>query len=355
MEVYVNGRFLTQQITGVQRYAVEIARELKKALGNKVIFLSPSGILHKTLSEELGTIIIGRRMGHLWEQIDLPLYLNKKGKPLLINLANTAPILYRNKISTIHDIAFKVFPKTYSKSFLCLYKFLIPRIIKSSVRIITVSIFSKNEIIKYYEVPSEKIHVIYNGVHDEFTNSVKDELKNKNYFLAVFSLNYRKNVFALLDSFLELKKNDVSLFLVGDINTSAFTKVNLEKYKQYTQIKFLGRISDEELIQYYSNAIGFVYPSFYEGFGIPPLEAQRCGCPVIVSNTSCLPEIFKESVLYCDPFSKLSIRDKMDALLNNSDLLFQLKEKGYQNSLRFSWKVSSESLLNIIYDINTIP
>jgi glycosyltransferase involved in cell wall biosynthesis len=123
--------------------------------------------------------------------------------------------------------------------------------------------------------------------------------------------------------------------------------VNVDKYLNNPNIKFLGRVSDNELVKYYSNAVGFLYPSLYEGFGIPPLEAQCCECPVLVSNISSLPEIFGDSALCCNPFSIDSIKDSILTLLDNETHQY-LKAKGKQNIKRFSWEKSTNTVFNII-------
>lgn len=114
--IYVNARFLTQPITGVQRYSLEISLQLKQLMPS-IRFVAPQNVIHPEMVEALGVELVGSRTGHAWEQIDLPRFLRSNGSPLLVNLANTAPLLYGNKISTLHDIAFERFPKTSRGSF----------------------------------------------------------------------------------------------------------------------------------------------------------------------------------------------------------------------------------------------
>jgi glycosyltransferase involved in cell wall biosynthesis len=140
---------------------------------------------------------------------------------------------------------------------------------------------------------------------------------------------------------------DIYLYLTGDLETKSFTKIDIVKYLHNPQINILGRVPDDELIRYYSNATGFLYPSLYEGFGIPPLEAQNCGVPVLVSNVSSLPEIFRDSALYCDPFSIDSIVTGMLKLLDDN-ICKSLKAKNEQNIKRFSWEQSAMDIFNII-------
>ena len=200
MKISVNARFLTQPITGVQRFAIEISLRLKKELGEKIMFVSPKEIIQNEIAKELQVNTIGYTTCHLWEQIELPLYLKKKGSPLLLNFCNTAPLLYKNKISTIHDIAFEVYPETYSKAFLYVYRFLIPKICKNSKKIITVSDFSKQEIIKYYKTKTDKIQVIYNAVNDGFIYNENIELyTNLSVSLNKMNINNEKILNILLE------------------------------------------------------------------------------------------------------------------------------------------------------------
>lgn len=164
----INSRFLTQQITGVQRFAIEISLRLKDMLKDNVLFVAPNNIVQFEIAKQLNVKIIGKHTGHLWEQWDLPKWLKHNGSPLLLNLCNLAPLRYKNKISTIHDVSFVRFPQTYSRKFLLLYQFIIPKIILSSKLILTVSQFSKDEIVDVYKTDDKKIVVVYNAVSSFF-------------------------------------------------------------------------------------------------------------------------------------------------------------------------------------------
>ncbi|WP_103610081.1 glycosyltransferase family 4 protein [Campylobacter concisus] len=342
----VNARFLTQNITGVQRYAIEISKQLKIQLGNEVLFVSPKNIIHNKIAEELEVCVVGKNRGHIWEQFDLPIYLTKNKSPLLLNLANTAPICYGNNIVTLHDIAFERFSENFNWKFGIFYRLLIPRIAKKAIKIITVSEFSKQEICDFYKIPSQKIYVIYNAVSNIFNQKVKNY--SEKYVLAVSSLNYQKNFHSLIRAFNMLDDNNIKLFLVGDINRN-FADIGLLKDIQGNKnIVFKGRIDDDELISLYSNAVCFIYPSLYEGFGIPPLEAQACGCPVVCSNAASLPEVCGDSVIYFDPYSVKDMRDKILSVLNDEILQKELRTKGFNNIKRFSWKRSVEQVIEIL-------
>jgi len=342
----INSRFLTQNITGVQRFAIEISKQLKVLLGDEAQFVSPQNIINNELAKELKVKIVGNKTGHLWEQIDLPKYLKSIGNPLLLNLANTAPLFYINKISTIHDIAYEKFPQTFNWKFRLFYKLLIPRLITSSKHIFTVSEFSKKEITEFYRVDDKKISVVYNAVNEIFHPSVKKY--NEKYILAVSSLHYQKNFHSLIKAFNVLKNTDVKLFLVGSVNKNFASLELLKDIENNPNIIFKGRVNDEALISLYSNAICFVYPSLYEGFGIPPLEAQACGCPVICSNAASLPEVYGDSVLYCNPYDPNDIKEKIEILVNDEGLREELRLKGFENVKRFSWKKSAKKIIEII-------
>ena len=179
---------------------------------------------------------------------------------------------------------------------------MIPRLLNGSRHVVTVSQYSKEEICKFYHVGKDKVSVVYNAVSDSF-KPLRQSV-DEAYFLAVSSMNYRKNFIYILDAFCKYQEQGGKefLFIIGDLKNASFKEIDLSKYTCNPKIKFLGRVSDEDLIKYYSNAVAFVYPSFYEGFGIPPLEAMSVGAKCIIAKASCLPEIFGESAYWIDPY-----------------------------------------------------
>ena len=347
MKFVVNARFLTQEITGVQRYAIEISLQLKAFFKDNAVFVAPPNIIHHGIGRCLGVIIVGRHTGHIWEQYDLPRYLQTQDNPLLLCLCNTAPLFYENKVVTIHDVAFEVFPQTFSKSFLLYYKFLIPKIVRNSRTIVTVSDFSKSELIRCYKINKDKIIVVYNAVTDKFRHVEDLSLRKNQYFLAVSSLNYRKNFFAVLKAFdLYSQQNaNSNLYIIGDMQSKSFGNIDIDEYRGNPRIKFLGRVSDEELIRYYSNALGFIFPSFYEGFGIPPLEAQACGCPVLCSDIPVLHEVCGDSALYSFPYDLEGLSHNMSIIVEKRE---ELISNGYNNVSRFSWETSGKRLYGFL-------
>jgi len=350
--MYINARFLSQNITGVQRYAVEISQQLKTLYKN-ISFLAPNEILHKELSMELGVYALGKRSGHLWEQMELSRYLKKVGNPLLLNLANTAPAYYRDQIVTIHDLAFMRNPGWFSKAFYYYYRFLIPQIAKNALRIVTVSNFSKKEIVELLKIPEEKVVVIYNAVSERFlaASGKTVDYKEGEYILAVSSLNPRKNFRNLLSAFGRLKFSGIKLVIAGERKNIFADRELKNLVGENKNVIFYGYASDEDLIGLYKNARLLIYPSLYEGFGLSPLEAMACGCPIIVSNTTSLPEVCGDAAYYVDPHSEESIADGMYMVLTDETLRQDLIRKGFERVKLFSWEKSAKEYIKVFEEV----
>ena len=219
MKIIVNARFLTQPVTGVQRFAIELSKRLKKRGNINIQFVAPENIVHCELANDLDVKIIGKLKGHLWEQIELPRYLRKNGNPILLNLCSTAPCFYKNQIVTHHDITYIRCPESFSLKFKLLYKLLAPLFLKNSKKIITVSEFSKGEISKYFDIPKEKFIVVYNAVDKEkFRKQYDQDSSAPKYILAVSSQNYHKNFQGLVNAFKKVKDEikNVDLYIVGN-------------------------------------------------------------------------------------------------------------------------------------------
>ncbi|MDI6889852.1 MAG: glycosyltransferase family 1 protein [Thermodesulfovibrionales bacterium] len=352
--IAINSRFLTQKVSGVQRYAIEISKQLKK-LYPETRFAAPKNIIHRELAERLEAVEYGTLTGHLWEQIELPKYLKENNNPLLINLANTAPLSYNNQIVTICDLSFLRNPKWFSKKFYFYYKFLIPRIAKNSLKIITISEFSKNEIIELLDARESKIKVIHCGGAEEFANLIDNDsvidYRTKKYILSVSTLGPRKNLESLILAFRKLKVPDIQLIIVGSKNNN-FANNNLKNLINADKnIIFTGYISDIELVSLYRNAMLFVYPSLYEGFGLPPLEAMGCGVPVVVSNVASLPEICGNAAYYVDPYNVESIAEGIYKVLTDEPLRQSLIKKGLERVKLFSWEKSAKEHIKVFEEV----
>lgn len=350
--IVINARFLTQRMTGVQRFSIELSLQIKQKLGNEVLFVAPSNILYEDLAKTLDVQVIGTRRGHVWEQWDLPCFLNRMKKPLLLCMGNTAPVMYRNKVLVLHDVTFLRYPQTFSKKFLIYYRLVIPWALLTSKHVFTVSNFSLEEIVSSYRINRSKISVVYNAVNSTFGYMEDKVLNADKYLFAVSSIKENKNFGIALNAFKIVQKQipDLKLYIMGDMNADSFRNMGslIDECNKNSNIKLLGRVLDNDLIRYYSNAIAFIFPSLYEGFGIPVLEAQACGCPVISSNSSSLPEILGDSALMCNPTRAEEFANAIIKLVNYQPLKEELVSKGYENVKRFSWEKNAEELLRYL-------
>jgi glycosyltransferase involved in cell wall biosynthesis len=272
----LNGRFLSQDLTGVQRYA----RELLERLGPELRLVQPRTRLSPI-------------RGHLWEQLVLP-RLCRGG--LLWSPGNTGPLAQANQVVTIHDASTLDHPEWFSGKFARWYQFLLPKLARRVRKIITVSEFSKRELVRLCSIPEEKVVVISNGIGARFrpaSEEAKAALRQRlglarPYCLYLGTLEPRKNVSALLKAWKRLALRDCELVLAGAASHH-FRESGFAELPPATRL--LGRVDDGDLPTLLSDARCFVFPALYEGFGFPPLEAMACGTPVLSSHATSLPEV----------------------------------------------------------------
>ncbi|MEW5923017.1 MAG: glycosyltransferase family 1 protein [Candidatus Zixiibacteriota bacterium] len=342
----VNARFLTQRLTGVQRHAIEMSLALHE-IDPEIKFVAPKNIIHEDVAERLSAEFFGHFTGYLWEQYELPKYIKKHAPDrILINLANSAPISYKNKAATIHDTAPLRHPGWYSRKFAITYKMLLPRVVRSSKIIFSDSEFSKNEISALLGTDKRKIKVIYCGVGRHFRPESSEIHKTspENYILSVASLEPRKNFAGLIQAFSMLKERDIKLVIAGS-SSHIFAKHEPGKILIDKQrVEFVGYVDDNRLVELYREARLFVYPSLYEGFGLPPLEAMACGCPCAVSDAGSLPEVCGEAALYFNPHDPADIAAKIEMILSDSDRRESLIKSGLIQARKFDWKRSALEL-----------
>lgn len=347
MSIYINGRFLTQRLTGVHRFAFEMCKAMMR-MGADITVIAPQNVLD-SYKCEFKIVKIGKTSGHLWEQIELPLYMRKHHKnELLISFSGLGPVFRKNHISTIHDLAFIVNPAWYSRTYTLYYKLMTPILVRNAKKIITVSNYSKKEISRIYPIVSDKIHVIYNALSDKFKTCETEEVAtiDEDYVLAVSSMDPRKNFPRLVDAFMQLENLPYKLYIIGG-KPNNFGDMKFSKYRE-DKVKFLGYVSDNELVEYYKKASLFVYPSLFEGFGIPPLEAMSQGTPVLLSDIEVLREVCGDVAFYCNPYDINDIAEKIEYILSNKSEVID-KRKGYSALLsKYSWDESAEKLLENI-------
>jgi len=338
--IAVNGRFLSQSVTGVQRYAHELLNALDSLLASgeikqiPVTVLTPPNVKSFPPWRALRAQPVGRNTGRLWEQVDLAIHARGA---LLFTPCGGAPIFHGRHVVTIHDAAPFATPLAYSRSYRIYYRGLQRLLARRAKHIVTVSQFSEQELTRVLHIPKSKVsyswlsgeHIL--RINQDNTVIERNDLVRGNYVFAVGSDNPNKNLSGLIEAFSYLKDLKVPLVIAGDANASVFGKTE----RITGPVKVLGSVNDPELRSLYENAACFVFPSFYEGFGIPPLEALALGTPIIVSRAASLPEILGDAAVYCDPYSPRDIADRIRDVLGGSA---PSRESLKSYASRFSWE-----------------
>lgn len=338
--IVVNGRFATQNLTGVQRYARGITRQLLERDDVEVVAPAEETILPEYA--DLPITGIGRLTGHAWEQISLPRYAKKRGA-LLLNLGSTGPAFMRRQIVTNHDITYVRYPESFTRSFRLLYRALTPILLRRALGVITVSEFSRREISSFYQVSPDKFAVVPNAVDAQFSRGQASTPQG--YLLAVSSPSAHKNFARLLEAYASLPHPRRALLIVGS-TAPAMVRPDLA---EDPDVRFVGRVTDDELVHIYRGAAAFIFPSLYEGFGIPPLEAQACGVPVIASRIPSQEEVLGDSAVYVDPMSVDEIAGAIESVLAASvDERAELIKRGLRNVQRYSWSRSADAVSDIL-------
>lgn len=355
--IFINGKFIGQATTGAQRFAMQTVL----ALDSHLYELHDSNLLDFALVipraekvnlpdlKKIRIIELPGRSSHLWEQVTLPFFLKNS---FLINLSGSAPIFKRNQIFTIFDAAIFDFPQAYSKKFLIWYQTQFRMQSRFCSGLLTISKFSAGRLCYHLGLDRSKFKVVSCGADHIFKNNSDERvlnnfnLKKNSYLLAVGSANPSKNFAALIKAFSNLEENQsINLVVVGGVNSAVFADSVTLNDKRIIKV---GRVDDAQLKALYSNAIAFVFPSLYEGFGIPPLEAMACGCPVIASYVSSIPEVCENAVGYFDPTSICSMQNILKRVVLDDEWRVSLQEAGAKLVLKYTWHNTALMLLQNI-------
>ena len=293
----------------------------------------------------------------LWYDVRIPAILKKYKADVFVSCDGFCSLGTKvPQCLVVHDLAFIHYPSFIRKSALLFYRRYIPRYLNKATVIATVSEFSKQDIIAKYKTEAVKINVVFNGVKEIFQPVSKDEketTKNhytggKEYFVYAGAIHPRKNLLNLLKAFSVFKKRqqtNIKLVLAGrlDRKDGSF-KESLKSYKYRNDVVLTGYAEEAEMVKIIGSAYGMIYPSLFEGFGVPVLEAMRCEVPVITSSGSAMQEIAKDGALYAAAGNYNDIADKMMLLYKDENLRKELIRKGQQVAGQYSWDKTADLL-----------
>ena len=350
--IYINGKFLVQRKTGVQQFATELTRQLI-ASGLDITIVVPKTFKSVDAGIPDGMIAKTGIFSNLilWEQVDLFAYVKRNKKGLLLSFCNTGPLFIKNQVVCIHDMAFYKNPQWFSKLFYKYYMFLVPRLARSVLHIITVSNFSKHEISEKLRLSTQNITIINNAPAAKYIVKEFDKinLQKDDFFLFVGSYDPRKNIQLLLKVFSLKEYSSLKLVIIGAPSKS-FVK---EEYTVPVNIEFITNCDDDTLAGYYRRARALINSSVYEGFGLPIIEAMASGCPLIISEIPPFVEIARKNACYFNPHSIGSLKIALNRFLGkDGEQIIKDVQANYIRSFDFSWKVAADDLSALIKKIS---
>lgn len=356
--IYINGKFLAQPLTGVQRYAIELLQAFDSLLADDYCVL-PSPVVLLVPAQRIQPLPKLRRIQireipsgnlHLWEQVHLPWAARAA---LLINLAGSSPLIKFGQVCTFHDTAVFDVPTSFSTNFVRWYRLLFNAQGRLSRRVLTVSQFSKERLVHHLCIDAGKIAVVHCGADHMRRQPADPSVLGKlgvepgRYFLAVGSANPNKNFARLIEAFAGLQNADARLVVVGGSNATVFADSS-DTAREDTRIVRAGRLTDDEIKALYCHARAYIFPSIYEGFGLPPVEAMFCDCPVLAARAASIPEICGSGAAFFDPYSVDDIRASMQRALHDDAWLEDLRRAGAVRAETFTWHNAALSLVRVL-------
>lgn len=352
---------------GIGRYSYELAKTIyKQHAVDFIIVVREEDLKLYDFANKDNLIIVksieNSKDRNFYEQFVLPKLIHNIYPNAIIHYPDTmAPLLAKNKVViTIHDLAFKSVKGSFTVMTTLWKNFITHLSVRKANKIIAITSFVKDEILKYYNLNIDKIDIIYNGFNNFGKQTINyDNISNiiinygkKNYILTVSTISPRKNIDGLIKAFNLIKEElDYNLIVVGKNGWLYESVVNLvNDLNLKDRVIFTGAVNDDELKFLYKNSNVFIYPSFYEGFGLPPLEAMSYGIPCIVSNTTCIPEVVGNAAVLVNPYNIEEIKNEIINIANiDSEYKNIISKKSMEQIKKYSWEKSANQVINL-YD-----
>ena len=337
----LNGKWLSQETTGTQRYAREVTRHLLPLLPHRPVLHVPAGADVPVWLRTQVDVRRSRLRGTAFEQFALPWAARHH---LVLSLGGAAPLLARRQVATMHDATPFRYPHTYSPAFGTWYRLMYRTVARRAERILTVSAFSRSELSAVLGVTEDRVVVVPNGSEHIPVDGRDEPVEGVNgrFVLMVGPPAAHKNIAPVASA---LARRGIDVVVVGaGAAGRVFGSVERSSARPdggSGSIKRVGRVSDEHVRWLYRQAAALVFPSLYEGFGLPVVEAQRLGCPVVASDRASLPEVAGDGALLVDPTDADAVARHVATLLGDPERLAQLTSRGRKNAERFRWSASA--------------
>ena len=347
----INGKFLSVPMTGVHRVAHELANaiavlEQANPDSRSAVWLPHDGA-ERARSIDLPSRVIGPLRGIPWEQVTLP--IAARGR-MLLNLCNIGPVMASNAVTMIHDAQVYTTPESYGAGFGAWYRLIQPRLAKRHRHILTVSAYSRDQLINLGIAEPGRISVVHNGVDHVVREAPETAvverlgLTRKRYAVALASTQAHKNIRLLLKAFADPAMSGLKLVLIGN---------DAPMWREFgpllrSNVVLAGRVSDGELRALYESALCLAFPSTTEGFGLPPLEAMRVGCPAVVAPCGALPEVCGDAAIYADQGAAAAWVDAITGLARHEDEWLNRSRAGQAHASQFTWQRSARTLVAIL-------
>ncbi len=358
LPVLFNGRYLTRPPTGVDRFAIELTAALaSRPRGGRLALAVPhdTQLRDATLARRHELRRVGRRSGQAWEQMELP--RAAAGLPL-VNLCNTAPLWLQRQLVVIHDLGTVANAGNYSLAFRSWYRLMHGALMRRAHVVASVSRFSADALARHHGRRRRGIEIIGEGgehiLRAPADGAVLDRLslRGRPYVLAVGSRSPNKNFAAVAAAVQALNMPGLLLVAVGGgdarIYADATSRAAGGAGPEPDAVLNTGYVSDAALRALYENAVCFAFPSWYEGFGLPPLEAMCCGCPVVVSDRAALPEVCGDAALYCKAEDPATLAAALRRLLGSAALREELRQAGLRRAAGFSWDAAARQFEEVL-------